>query len=91
LVEDFAARAAARKRWITAKIRLSDDHEAFDEAFWADVAPEERIMAAFGLAVVGAQMKGYDGDQLRLCRSVARVERRRRSVPRDRGAGGELP
>jgi hypothetical protein len=59
-VEDVKARAAPRTGWVTAKIRLSDDHEAFDEAFWADVAPEQRIMAAFGLAVVNEPMKGYD-------------------------------
>jgi hypothetical protein len=57
-------------------------HE-FDIAFWQKLGPTKIFEAAWDL-VVTAAARGIDEDQLRLQRSVTKLERGRHSLP-DRG------
>lgn len=56
----------------------------FDIAFWQALGPRKILEAAWDLVVTAAAAKGIHEDQLRLQRSVTRIERRRRALP-DRG------
>lgn len=73
---DFERRRERRRGAVTKKIALHDDHEAFDRELWREAEPAERVAAVFALSVMAARLRGYDGDQLRLQRSVAHVKRR---------------
>jgi hypothetical protein len=70
-----AERRARRANAVTHKISLHDDHEAFDREMWSNVEPSERALYVFELSVIAARLRGFDGDQLRLQRSVASVKR----------------
>lgn len=62
----------------TAKIRLHDDHDAIDRAYWRSIAPDERAAMCWTLFVSECSLMGIHADQLRLDRSVARIQRRGR-------------
>lgn len=51
--------------------------DAADVAYWRGVSPEEKLEAVWDLVLNYSQMQGHSGDQLRLQRSVCRIERRR--------------
>lgn len=66
-----------RSRRITVhKHRLGEDDGGFDAAFWARLTPSERLEAAWQAVLDWAAMRGIDERELRLQRSVVRVERR---------------
>jgi len=56
----------------------------FDIAFWQAMGPRRILEAAWDLVVTAAATRGVHEDQLRLQRSVTRLERGRRPLP-DRG------
>ena len=56
----------------------------FDIAFWQALGPRQILEAAWDLVVTEAAAKGIHEDQLRLQRSVTRIERRGSALP-DRG------
>ena len=56
----------------------------FDICFWQALGPARILEAAWELVVTAASAKGIDEDQLRLQRSVEKLERGRRAVSRDR-------
>jgi hypothetical protein len=66
----------SRRFWMTRKIRSGDDDGSFDAAFWSRLTPEQRFEAAWQAVLDGAILRGTDERQLRLQRSVVRVERR---------------
>lgn len=68
-------RRARRAGAVTRKIRLHDDHEAFDRDVWREADPADRAAAVFALSVLAARVRGFDGHQLRLQRSVACSQR----------------
>jgi len=53
----------------------------FDIAFWQKLGPTRIFEAAWDLVVTAAAARAIDEDQLRLQRSVTKLERGRRSVP----------
>ena len=58
------------------KIRLKEDDRSFDLAFWQRVGAEGRFAATWQAVVDLVRMGKLDEDQLRLRRSVTRLERR---------------
>ncbi len=56
--------------------RISDDSRAFDLEFWARVGAEGRFSAAWEMVAETTNMRGLNGDQLRLQRTVCRIQRR---------------
>jgi hypothetical protein len=56
----------------------------FDIEFWQALGPSRILEAAWDLAITAASRKGIHEDQLRLQRSVEKLERGRRALP-DRG------
>ena len=67
---------AQRKDWQVAVSRSAEEVERFDRAFWASQTPEGRFEAAWQCVLDWAAMKGIDANELRLQRSVVRVQRR---------------
>ena len=59
-------------------IRLHEDDGAFDRQFWSSVTPESRVAALWAMVEDWADLRGIDRHELRLQRSVGRVERRGR-------------
>ena len=59
-------------------IGLHEDDGAFDRAFWSAMPSHERLEAVWDLALDFLALQGQCVDQLRLQRSVCRVERRGR-------------
>lgn len=53
------------------------DADAADTLYWRGVSAEEKLEAVWDLVLIYSQMEGHSVDQLRLQRSVCRVERRR--------------
>jgi hypothetical protein len=49
---------------------------SFDLAFWQTTSGEERLRAAWELVELAHKIKGGDPDELRLQRSVEKLERR---------------
>ena len=70
----LARRSEARSR----VIRLHEDDGQFDCDFWRAVPPEERVAMLWQMVEDWAEWRGIDRHELRLQRSVGRVERRRR-------------
>jgi hypothetical protein len=52
----------------------------FDVEFWQALGPARILEAAWSLVVAAASRKGINEDQLRLQRSVEKLERGRRKV-----------
>jgi hypothetical protein len=75
--ETLEEKRARRGRALTRKIHLHDDHEAFNREIWSAVDPSVRAAYVFELSVLAARLQGFSGDQLRLDKSVARVQRGR--------------
>jgi hypothetical protein len=76
------ARAAERRRRMTVrKFASHAEADAADLAFWRAASPEERLEAVCDLVLEFSLMQGQGSDQLRLQRSVCRVERRRVEKP----------
>lgn len=59
-------------------IALHEDDGAFDRAFWNAIPPHERLEAVWAMTLDFLALQGACVDQLRLQRSVCRVERRGR-------------
>ena len=59
-------------------IGLHEDDGAFDRAFWNAIPPHERLEAVWDMTLDFLALQGERVDQLRLQRSVCRVERRER-------------
>ena len=56
-------------------IRDGYDDGSFDAEFWGGLSAEKRFEAAWQCVLDWAAFKGIDEDQLRLQRSVVRVQR----------------
>jgi hypothetical protein len=65
-----------RERIVVGKTRLGEDDGSFDATFWSALSPEERLEATWQAVLDWAAMRGVDERELRLQRSVVRVERR---------------
>jgi hypothetical protein len=77
-----AERAERRRRiGVARKIRLHEDDGSFDDEFWSAIDPSERMRLNWEMVVEHHAVKGRDPAELRLRRSVARVQRRGRSNP----------
>jgi hypothetical protein len=75
----FAERAAARRKDMVAQVaRTREERRAFEFERDRSLPPYRRAEAIWGLVRDLVTLRGEDGTQLRLDRSVARVERRRR-------------
>ena len=57
----------------------------FDIEFWQALGPSRILEAAWDLAITAASRKGIHEDQLRLQRSVEKLERGRRAVTGEAG------
>lgn len=64
------------RKVIVRKLHRGDDENAIDRAFWKSVDPNERVAFTWTLFEQWLEIRGFDAGQLRLDRSVARVERR---------------
>ena len=67
-----------RRQGTSRLIDLHEDDGAFDRAFWNRIPAQERIEAVWDLTLDFLALQGERVDQLRLQRSVCRVERRGR-------------
>ena len=66
-------------RKITAKlINIKDDSRSFDLEFWQQAGAEARFAAAWLMVKEFLAIRGDDGSQLRLQRSVENVQRLQR-------------
>ena len=63
----------------------------FDIAFWQKLGPTRIFEAAWDLVVTAAAARGIGEDQLRLQRSVTKLERGRRPVSDRGGLRGDGP
>ena len=67
------------KREITARLaRRGENEEEFDRRFWSTFTGEERVELLWDMVLEVRRLKGGQGDEPRLQRSVLRVERLRR-------------
>ena len=79
MADTFEARAAARRETMTARVaRSKEEAESIERALEAQLKPSERAEAIWGLVREPSAARGSDGSELRLDRSLARVERRGR-------------
>ncbi|MBI3183494.1 MAG: hypothetical protein HYZ28_15255 [Myxococcales bacterium] len=69
-------RREERKRGFSRVVRLGQDDGSFDAEFWSRLTPEQRLELIWDMTREAMAMKGIDEHQLRLQRSIARVERR---------------
>lgn len=58
-------------------VGLHDDDGSFDREFWATIPPGKRVELMWDMVLEHLAWQGIDGDQLRLQRSVLRIERLR--------------
>ena len=70
-------RPRAARVWHTRKIRLGEDDGLIDGAM-ESLDGDERMTSVDALYADAARWNGQDLSQFRLCRSAARIERRRR-------------
>ena len=68
-------RRQARSLGTVRVMRIRDDDGQADRAFWRGIAPEERFGMVWEMVLEHAAWKGIRDDQLRLQRSVCRLER----------------
>lgn len=67
------------KRNITARlINIKDNDRSFDLEFWQQAGAEARFEAAWQMVLDMLTIRGEDGNQSRLQRSVENIERLRR-------------
>jgi hypothetical protein len=52
------------------------EDDRLDREFWAAMTPEERVVETWRLTVEQWELKGWDPDESRLRRTVARIVRR---------------
>lgn len=67
-----------RARIRVSRIRRGDDENAIDHEYWRSVPPMERLAFVWTLTRQQLEFAGFDADQLRLRRSIANIQRRRR-------------
>ncbi len=66
-----------RARRITARlVRRGAAEGEFEREFWNRLTPEERVECLWDMVLEVRELKGLNGDEPRLQRSVLRVERR---------------
>ena len=75
---DADRRRARRSGAQTHVSRVSLNDVSFDNAFWRSVPASERMQLTWDLFLEGCRWQGIDGSKLRLQRSAARLQRRRR-------------
>ena len=71
-----SAASERRRRMTVRKFASHAEADAADLAYWRRASPEEKLEAVWDLVLIHSQMQGQSVDQLRLQRSVCRVERR---------------
>lgn len=77
--DDYRERAELRRRTMTARVaRSPEEARRFEREREAGAEPFQRAEAIWPLVRELTAMRGDDGSQLRLDRSLARVERRTR-------------
>lgn len=59
-------------------IKRSEDDGSFDIEFWQKAGPTVIFESAWEMVVTAASIKGISIDELRLDRSIANLERKRR-------------
>ena len=64
-----------RSDWMTRKVASGDEDGSFDREFWARQTVEQRLEAAWQCVLDYAAMKVMSERELRLQRSVVRVQR----------------
>jgi hypothetical protein len=75
--EDVTGTSTLRPRVVMARLtRRQDCDPSFDLDFWAAVGPEGRFAAAWEMVSEVSLMRGGDGSQSRLQRTVLRPQRR---------------
>ena len=57
-------------------VRRGEDERGFEREFWSRLTPEQRVECLWDMVLEARALKGLDGDEPRLQRSVLRVERR---------------
>ena len=66
-----------KKRRITARlVRQGADEHEFDAQFWREMSGEQRVEALWDMVLELHAIRGEEGDEPRLQRSVLRIERR---------------
>ena len=65
-----------RLDWMTRKVATDGDDGSFEREFWARQSPQQRFEAAWQCVLDWAAMKGVTERELRLQRSIVRVQRR---------------
>ena len=71
-------RERAERRRRDAVTHVAKDHadaERFDAAFWAAMSGDQKVEALWTMVLEARVLKGMDGDEPRLQRSVCRVQR----------------
>jgi len=66
-----------RRNRITARlVRQGDDEKAFDAEFWSRIPPDRRVELIWDMVLDWYAVQGREvGDELRLQRSVATIQR----------------
>lgn len=57
-------------------VRRGEDEREFEREFWSRLTPEQRVECLWDMVLETRELKGLDGDEPRLQRSVLRIERR---------------
>ena len=57
-------------------VRQGEEERTFDRNFWQRLGPQARLAALWDMVLEAETLKGRDGGQLRLQRSVLRLQRR---------------
>ena len=69
-------RRSRKRRKITVRVLRSPAEEAqADLEFWQSVSPEQRVAALWDMVLEHRAIKGLEGDEPRLQRSVVRIQR----------------
>jgi hypothetical protein len=64
-----------RRNWTGRVIRPGEDQRIADAEFWRRMTPDERIAVLWDMVLEAEAWKGDHGNQLRLRRTVVRVQR----------------
>jgi hypothetical protein len=75
---DAGARRRARANAWTNVTSVSSNDTSFDDAFWHSISPSERMELTWEMFLEGCRWQGLDGSKLRLQRSIACLQLRRR-------------
>ena len=57
-------------------VRRGDGERPFEREFWSRLTPEQRVECLWDMVLEARELKGLDGDEPRLQRSLLRLERR---------------